>query len=166
MSKNSLDLIQSKIFNSESILDQVQQWKSEGFKIVFTNGCFDLLHLGHVHYLAQAATLGDKLILGLNSDASIKRLKGASRPIKDLENRQYILAGLQSIDAVVPFDSDTPFDLIKSILPDFLVKGGDWRPDQIVGGDFVLANGGVVKSLPFIEGHSTTSLVKKITDSQ
>lgn len=151
-----------KQHNFESIIPVVKAWKSAGEKIVFTNGCFDLIHYGHLHYLAQAAALGDRLIVGLNSDESVKRLKGTQRPIKDEINRSFLLASLACVDAVVLFSEDTPLKLIDLIRPNTLVKGGDWQPHQIVGSDIVLKAGGTVKSLAFVEGHSTTSLVEKI----
>jgi len=146
----------------ESISIAVNQWKSLGEKIVFTNGCFDLIHYGHLHYLAQAAALGDRLIVGLNSDDSVKRLKGSQRPIKDETNRSFLLASLACVDAVVLFSDDTPLKLIDLVRPNVLVKGGDWQPHQIVGSNIVLNDGGKVKSLAFVEGHSTTSLIEKI----
>ena len=158
--------IQEKVFkNTTAALPLIQQWKKEGFKIVFTNGCFDLIHIGHVLYLEDAKSLGDKLIVGLNSDTSVSRLKGAHRPIKDEYNRSHILAALASVDAVIVFENDDPLTLIKDISPDILVKGGDWRPDQIVGSDFVLSNGGEVRSLRFVEGYSTTKMEEKIKNS-
>ncbi len=158
--------IQEKVFkNTAAALTLIQQWKKEGFKIVFTNGCFDLIHIGHVLYLEDAKSLGDKLIVGLNSDASVSRLKGAHRPIKDEYNRSHILAALASVDAVIVFENDDPLTLIKDISPDILVKGGDWRPDQIVGSDFILSNGGEVRSLRFVEGYSTTKMEEKIKNS-
>jgi len=166
MSKNIIQKINSKILDADSMKIRIANWRSEGLTIVFTNGCFDLLHRGHISYLAAAAELGDKLIVGLNSDASVQRLKGKERPIKDLENRQFILANLESIDAVISFEEDTPIKLIEKILPDFLVKGGDWKPDQIVGSELVLHNGGKVLSLPFIDGQSTTNFVEKISNSK
>ncbi len=152
----------SKQHNFETITTTVRTWKSTGEKIVFTNGCFDLIHYGHLHYLAQAAALGDRLIVGLNSDESVKRLKGEQRPIKDEINRSFLLASLACVDGVVLFSEDTPLNLINLIRPNILVKGGDWQPHQIVGSDIVLKDGGTVKSLTFVEGHSTTSLVEKI----
>lgn len=158
--------IQEKVFkNTVAVLPLIQQWKKEGFKIVFTNGCFDLIHIGHVLYLEDAKSLGDKLIVGLNSDASVSRLKGAHRPIKDEYNRSHILAALASVDAVIIFENDDPLELIQLISPDTLVKGGDWRPDQIVGSDFVMSNGGEVRSLRFVEGYSTTKMEEKIKNS-
>lgn len=139
-----------------------QKWKKVGLKVVFTNGCFDLLHYGHLHYLAEARALGDKLIIGVNSDASVSRLKGAHRPIKDEKSRLLMLASLFYVDAVVSFSEDTPYELIKLVVPSILVKGGDWPVDQIVGADIVLENGGEVKNLSFIEGYSTTALEEKI----
>jgi D-beta-D-heptose 7-phosphate kinase/D-beta-D-heptose 1-phosphate adenosyltransferase len=130
-------------------------------KIVFTNGCFDIIHSGHVLYLDEAKSLGDILVLGLNSDASIKRLKGENRPVNTLQDRAIVLAGLSCIDYIISFNEDTPIQLIKNIMPDVLVKGGDWQPEQIVGSDVVIKNGGEVKSLQFIEGKSTTGIIEK-----
>ena len=157
--------IQAKIQSWETIQSTVSQWKSAGEKIVFTNGCFDILHFGHIHYLAEASDLGDRLVIGLNSAASVKRLKGEHRPINDEATRQHLLAALEFVDAVVVFEDDTPLELIKIILPDVIVKGGDWKPEQIVGSDIVLKNGGEVKSLVFKEGYSTTSIEEKIRKS-
>jgi len=158
--------IQEKVFKSTDLLmPLVNQWKNECYRIVFTNGCFDLIHIGHVFYLEEANALGDKLIVGLNSDASVSRLKGPNRPIKDEYNRSHILAALASVDAVVIFENDDPLQLILDVKPDILVKGGDWRPDQIVGSEFVLSNGGVVKSLRFVEGYSSTMIEEKIRQS-
>jgi rfaE bifunctional protein nucleotidyltransferase chain/domain len=145
--------IQAKIQSWEAIQSTISQWKSAGEKIVFTNGCFDILHFGHIHYLAEASDLGDRLVIGLNSAASVKRLKGEHRPINDEATRQHLLAALEFVDAVVVFEEDTPLELIKIILPDVIVKGGDWKPEQIVGSDIVLSNGGEVKSLAFKEGY-------------
>lgn len=157
--------IQSKIQSWETIQASASKWKSAGEKIVFTNGCFDILHFGHIHYLAEASDLGDRLVIGLNSAASVKRLKGEHRPINDEATRQHLLAALEFVDAVVIFEEDTPLELIRIILPDVIVKGGDWKPEQIVGSDIVLANGGEVKSLAFKEGYSTTSIEEKIRKS-
>jgi D-glycero-beta-D-manno-heptose 1-phosphate adenylyltransferase len=157
-----LKKIHQKIQDFDQIEVTVRQWQAAGKMVVFTNGCFDLLHYGHLHYLADARDLGDKLIVGLNSAASVRRLKGEHRPINDELTRQHLLAALEVVDAVVVFESDTPLDLICRVAPDILVKGGDWRPEQIVGSDFVLKNGGKVMSLPFVEGYSTTNLEAKI----
>ena len=154
--------IHKKIKTFDEIERSVEQWKTNNLKIVFTNGCFDLLHYGHLHYLAAARDLGDRLVVGLNSADSVKRLKGAHRPLNDELTRQHLLAALAFVDAVVVFEEDTPFELIKRIKPHILVKGGDYALHQIVGADIVLENGGQVLSLPFIEGYSTTQLEQKI----
>jgi rfaE bifunctional protein nucleotidyltransferase chain/domain len=138
--------------------------ENAGKKIVFTNGCFDILHRGHVTYLAEAKKLGDLLVLGLNSDASVKRLKGPERPINNENDRKYVMSQLKSVDFVEIFTEDTPLELIKKISPKILVKGGDWKIDQIVGGKEVIASGGNVFSLKFVDGYSTTSLIHKIQD--
>ena len=129
---------------------------------MFTNGVFDILHVGHISYLAKASALGDKLVIGLNADASVKRLKGESRPINHQDNRAKLLAALFFVNAVVVFDEDTPKELIAAILPDVLVKGADYSIDNIVGASEVLANGGSVKTIDFIDGHSSTSLIEKM----
>lgn len=131
-------------------------------RVVFTNGCFDLLHRGHVQYLYAARALGDALVVGLNTDASVRRLKGESRPVVPLEDRLYVLAGLGCVDAVTPFGEDTPRDLIAELLPDILVKGGDYAPDDVVGGREVRAAGGEVRILPFVEGRSTTAIIERM----
>ncbi len=131
-------------------------------KIVFTNGCFDILHKGHVAYLNEAKKLGDILIVGVNSDASVQRLKGPTRPVNKQNDRAYVLSQLKSVDFVEIFDEDTPLNLIKKIMPNILVKGGDWKPEQIVGSKEVQQGGGVVYSLQFIEGYSTTSIISRI----
>jgi rfaE bifunctional protein nucleotidyltransferase chain/domain len=131
-------------------------------KIVFTNGCFDILHKGHVAYLAEAKKLGDILIIGLNSDESVKRLKGSERPINSEKDRAFVLMGLKSVDYVEIFTEDTPLNLIKEIMPQVLVKGGDWKIEQIVGASEVMQNGGKVFSLQFVDGYSTTSIIHKI----
>jgi D-glycero-beta-D-manno-heptose 1-phosphate adenylyltransferase len=133
-----------------------------GKKIVFTNGCFDILHRGHVSYLNEAKNLGDLLVIGLNSDASVKRLKGSERPINKERDRQYVLEALKSVDKVEIFEEDTPLNLIKLLRPMVLVKGGDWSLDQIVGAKEVISWGGEVLSLSFVDGYSTTGIIKKI----
>ena len=136
--------------------------RAEKKKIVFTNGCFDILHAGHVDYLAKAKALGDVLVVGLNSDSSVKKLKGKYRPIVSQSNRAKVLSGLESVDMVVIFSEPTPISLIKAVKPDVLVKGGDWAVKDIVGYDFVLSRGGVVKSLSYLKGFSTRGLISKI----
>jgi len=131
-------------------------------KVVFTNGCFDILHYGHIKYLKSARSRGDILVVGLNSDASVKKLKGDKRPINTQKERAEILAALESVDHVVIFSQDTPYKLIKSLKPDVLVKGGDWKKEKIVGADIVLANGGKCLSLPYVKDRSTTNTIKKL----
>jgi D-glycero-beta-D-manno-heptose 1-phosphate adenylyltransferase len=138
----------------------VQGWKAQGLEIVFTNGCFDLLHLGHLKYLAEARGLGGKLVVGINSDASVRKLKGEQRPIHGIEMRTVQMAALAFVDLVVVFEQDTPLQLIELLTPDVLVKGGDYAPEQIVGADWVVEHGGDVKSLEFVEGMSTTKLIE------
>lgn len=154
--------LESKIYSREALVEQCLEWKNQGLKIVFTNGCFDILHEGHVRYLAEARGLGNKLVLGLNSDASVSRLKGPSRPINPQGSRAIVLAGLSAVDAVCVFEEDTPYEMIESLLPDILVKGGDWKTEQIVGSNLVLDHGGQVFSLSFHEGYSTTRIEQKI----
>jgi rfaE bifunctional protein nucleotidyltransferase chain/domain len=155
--------ILDKIMAFDDALKLVKSWRSKSEKIVFTNGVFDILHPGHVIYLDQARALGTKLILGLNSDASAKAQgKGPNRPINDENSRATVLAGLASVDLIVKFNDPTPLSLIETILPNVLVKGGDYSLDQIVGAEIVTGNGGVVKSIPFVEGSSTTSIEQKI----
>jgi len=157
--------IQSKIQSWEAAKVTVQTWQEAGRRVVFTNGCFDLLHYGHIHYLAEARALGDHLAVGLNSAASVKRLKGAGRPINDENTRSYLLAALQCVDLVVTFEEDTPLKLIETLLPDVLVKGGDYTIDTIVGAKAVMTRGGEVRALPFVEGYSTTAIENKIRNS-
>lgn len=146
----------------QNILKAIKTEKAKGKKVVFTNGCFDILHRGHVTYLQQARDMGDILIVGINSDASVKRLKGAERPVNQLEDRAYVLSALKSVDIVIPFDEDTPLDLIKLIMPDILVKGGDYTIDRIVGAKEVIAHGGSVEIIPFVPGKSTSSIIDVI----
>jgi len=147
--------------DSKALVEKLNSIRN-GKKIVFTNGCFDLLHIGHVKYLKEAKSKGDFLVVGINADASVKRLKGPTRPIQNETDRSEILAALESVDATIIFTEDTPENLIKMVHPDILVKGGDWKINQIVGGEFVHSYGGQVLSLLFIEGKSTTSIVSKI----
>lgn len=160
--KNSLELIQGKIKDWDAAQQQIRQWQDQGLEVVFTNGCFDLIHFGHLHYLAAAKDLGDKLVIGLNSADSVSRLKGSHRPINDEQTRQYSLAALQFVDLVVDFEEDTPKALIDLLIPDILVKGGDYAIEDIVGADTVLEYGGQVKNLDFIEGYSTSNIEEKI----
>lgn len=142
---------------TQAFLDQNKEKK-----IVFTNGCFDILHSGHVSYLNEAKQQGDILVVGLNSDKSVKRLKGESRPVNSERDRKYLLENLKCVDLVIIFEEDTPYDLISTLKPKVLVKGGDWAVEQIVGHDVVLANGGVVKSLSFKDGYSTTNILAQV----
>ena len=149
-------------FYRESGLDEIKKVKGRQKKIVFTNGCFDILHAGHVDYLGKAKALGDCLVVGVNSDASVKRLKGSERPINNLADRMTILSSLEAVDYVVPFEEDTPLDIIKAIGPDVLVKGGDYQIGDIVGADFVTEHGGKVMTIPCVEGKSTTGIINKV----
>lgn len=150
------------LVTEDELLRLVNMTRSYGEKIVMTNGCFDILHPGHVAYLEQAKALGHKLIVAVNDDASVKRLKGTERPINKVTDRMKVLSGLESVDWVVPFTEDTPARIIAKILPDVLVKGGDWTVAQIAGADAVLAHGGEVRTLTFVDGHSTTKIIEKI----
>jgi len=150
-----------KILSLEELLEELEPLKGKK-KIVFTNGCFDLLHAGHAHYLNECKKLGDLLVVGINSDNSIRRIKGEKRPILPLELRAYLLSSLSAVDYVVPFEEETPIRLIKAIKPDFLVKGGDWKIENIVGADFVQSYGGKVLTIPFKFDISTTKIVEEI----
>jgi D-glycero-beta-D-manno-heptose 1-phosphate adenylyltransferase len=161
-----LEFIKSKLYTREQLSRALAIWRFKDEKIVFTNGCFDILHKGHVTYLAQAAQLGDILIVGLNSDISIKKLgKGANRPIQDQDSRSLILASLHYVTVVVIFDEDTPTNLIKYIQPDILVKGGDWKPEQVAGYEIVKSYGGEVIIIDYLPGFSTTTIIEKIRNS-
>lgn len=158
--------INKKIYlDHEQLSKKVSEWKQNNDIIVFTNGCFDILHLGHVQYLKEAKLLGTKLIVAANSDNSVANIKGKHRPIQNEEGRINLLASLEYIDAVTIFNDETPYELIKILIPNILVKGGDWKPEQIIGSDMVLQNGGKVLSLNFMEGYSTTSIESKIIES-
>jgi len=155
--------VTNKVLSWLALKRRAAAWRRAGHRIVFTNGCFDLLHPGHVRYLQAAKRLGDKLIVGINSDGSVRRLgKGARRPLVPQAARAEVIAALEMVDAVAIFDQPTPLDLIRVVQPDVLVKGGDWSPERIVGADVVRARGGTVRSLPFVPGYSTTTLVKRI----
>lgn len=151
-----------KIKNLEESILQVAEWQALGQKIVFTNGCFDIVHLGHIDYLEKARSLGHKLVLGLNTDASVARLKGPTRPVVNQYARGRMMAAFAFIDLVILFDEPTPKELIETLKPDILVKGNDYALGQIVGADFVLANGGEVKTIALVEGYSTSKLIAKI----
>lgn len=153
------------IYTKEEFIKVRQELNGESRKVVFTNGCFDIVHRGHVEYLREAKSLGDYLVIGLNSDDSVRRLKGVSRPLQNQNDRAYVLDNLKCVDAVIIFGEDTPYELIKSVLPDFLVKGGDWKEEDIVGSDIVTENGGKVISLKFVNSYSTTNLINKIKNS-
>ncbi len=151
------------VLDDASLAVRLAAWRAERKKIVFTNGCYDILHPGHVDFLARARSLGDVLVLGLNSDASVRRLgKGEDRPINSFPVRAFVLAHLASVDAVIRFDEDTPLRLVRDVLPDVLVKGGDWSVEHIVGRDIVEEYGGKALSLPLLQGYSTTALVEYI----
>ena len=158
----NIDRIHSKIISGDTLNRALSIEKFKGKKLVFTNGCFDILHRGHVQYLMQAADLGEILVIGLNSDASVKQLKGDSRPIQDENTRAEILASLSFVSYVVIFEEETPYNLINQVQPDILVKGGDYVIEKIVGYDIVTSRGGKVLTIPFVEGHSTTSIISRI----
>jgi rfaE bifunctional protein nucleotidyltransferase chain/domain len=160
--KTTLEIIKGKIFYANELRASLNIWRLQEKKIVFTNGCFDLLHLGHIDYLSKAADMADKLIIGLNSDVSTSALKGPSRPIIDQFSRSIMLASFSFVDAVIIFDDPTPLPLIEWIKPDILVKGADYTIDQIVGSDLVLQYGGDVKTIEYLEGYSTSAIEKKI----
>ena len=162
MSRNIEQTLLNKISDLPAAISQVTAWKSEGKKVVFTNGVFDLIHIGHITYLSKAAELGDKLIIGLNADSSVKRIKGESRPINPQDSRAALLASFFFVDAVVVFEEDTPLNLITALMPDILIKGADYTIDNIVGAKEIMANGGEVKTITFVEGHSSTAIIQKI----
>lgn len=157
--------LQTKILSFSALEGQLEKWRNANQKIVFTNGCFDLLHFGHVDYLAKARDLGDRLVVGLNTDGSIKRIKGTTRPINNEESRAALLAGMAYVDAVVLFDEETPINLISMIMPDILVKGGDYSIKEIVGHEIVLNDKGEVRTIDFVEGYSSSVLIEKIKNS-
>ncbi len=167
--KNKLDRLRENwrervAADFDSAADRVREWKKEGLVVSFTNGCFDLLHPGHMHSLMEARSFGDKLVVGLNSDESVRKLKGMDRPIIQLEDRIAMLTAVRWVDLVVPFDEKDPEKLIEAVLPDVLVKGGDYRPENIAGAETVLKNGGKVYTLGFMEGYSSSRLLKKIRE--
>jgi|TARA_B110000263_G_scaffold146732_1_gene127277 rfaE bifunctional protein nucleotidyltransferase chain/domain len=159
---SELHKINDKIISLEELKARIESWKANGKKIVFTNGCFDILHRGHVEVLAKTADLGDKLIIGLNSDSSIKKLKKENRPIVDEKSRALLLAAFSFVDAIVLFSEQTPINLIAEIKPDILAKGGDYEIQEIVGHNIVQGNGGEVITIPLTEGFSSTNIIDKI----
>jgi rfaE bifunctional protein nucleotidyltransferase chain/domain len=162
----SVSSIPDKIFTLDGLLHQVKRWRLHNKKIVFTNGVFDILHEGHIASLSEAASYGHVLIVGVNTDASVKRLKGESRPVNNENSRALLLASLVMTDGILLFDEDTPLNLISAILPDVLVKGGDYTIDQIAGAREVMANGGEVKIVPILEGFSTTAIIQKMKETR
>lgn len=159
---NRLELIEEKISTAQDLLGKLAGWEFFGKKVVWTNGCFDLLHLGHIDYLSKAKDLGDILIVGVNTDKSVKRIKKEGRPITDEKSRAMLVAALGIVDFVVPFDEDTPYEMIKIIQPDILVKGSDYKVEDIVGYDVVKAKGGEVVTIDFLSGYSTSVIEEKI----
>jgi len=171
---STIKIVTDKIYAKDKLLAAIEGWKAENQKVVFTNGVFDIIHRGHIEYLAQTAAFGDKLIIAVNADASVKRLgKGDSRPLQDEDSRAIIIAALAFVDAVIIFDDDTPFKLISDIQPEVLIKGGDYDADctdssdkkYIVGSDVVKNNGGIVEVIQFVDGYSTTKIEEKIKNS-
>lgn len=158
---NSFKIIRDKIITWQELYDLRQRWAASKLKVVFTNGCFDIVHYGHISYLSKAADLGNKLIIALNSDSSVKKIKGESRPINNEMARASLLASLFFVDAVVLFNDETPYNLISLILPDILVKGNDYKEEEIAGADVVRANGGQIILIPLVKGYSTTSIINK-----
>jgi D-glycero-beta-D-manno-heptose 1-phosphate adenylyltransferase len=153
--------IASKILSPEDLLKRIAFWRTLGDKIVFTNGCFDILHAGHIHLLYSCNTYGDRIVIGLNADSSVKRLKGDSRPVNDQHARAALLSSIELVDAVVIFEEDTPEKLIQALKPDVLVKGGDWEKKNIVGSSFVESYGGTVETIPYLDGFSTSEIIAK-----
>ncbi len=160
------DIIQKKVLDQSSLNHQLGLWRFMEKKIVFSNGCFDILHLGHIDYLCKAADLGDVLLIGINSDKSVSAIKGPQRPINDERQRSLVMASLHFIDGVVIFDAATPYELIKMVQPDVLVKGADYKPEDIVGADIVKAKGGKIMTLDYLPGYSTTLIEQKIRNVQ
>jgi rfaE bifunctional protein nucleotidyltransferase chain/domain len=158
----NLERIHQRILSWDDLARNLHLWRFQQKKIVFTNGCFDLVHLGHIDYLSKAADLGDVLIVGLNTDDSVSRLKGPSRPLVDQHARATLMASFRFVDAVVLFDQPTPYELIQLVQPDILVKGKDYKAEDVVGYDIVTAKGGKVETIDLVEGYSTTHLVQKI----
>jgi rfaE bifunctional protein nucleotidyltransferase chain/domain len=159
---NYLELFQSKIVTKEDLKPLLSYWRFKKQKIVFSNGCFDLLHKGHIEYLSRAASFGDVLIIGLNTDQSVRNIKGTDRPVQDESSRALVLASLRIVTSIVLFDEETPYNLIKFIQPDILVKGADYKEDEIVGADIVKNKGGAIKTVQLTTGYSTSGIIEKI----
>ena len=164
--KTPEDFTRKIITTQEKLNSLLEKWSDQHDKIVFTNGCFDIVHRGHIDYLFRASKLGSKLMVGVNSDASVQAIKGPNRPVQDEESRMYLLAALEFVNAVVLFTDSTPLNLIKKVRPDVLVKGADYKPEEIVGYHEVNSWGGEVTTLEFIEGYSTSKIVKKIKETE
>lgn len=156
---------QHKILTLKNALSLASEWQKSGEKIVFTNGCFDIIHAGHIKLLEAAKSKGDKLIVALNTDASIRKIKGINRPVNGQDSRGIVIAAMGCVDLVIFFDEDTPIDLIKSLSPDILVKGSDYKISNIVGADFVIANGGTVETISLVNNYSTTSIINRIVNN-
>ncbi len=161
---NYLEILNQKIINKEKLTPLLTYWRLKNHRLVFTNGCFDILHRGHIEYLAKAASLGDVLVIGLNTDQSVKNIKGPQRPVQDEKSRALVLASLTFVTAVVFFNEDTPYNLIEQIKPDVLVKGADYQKEDIVGADVVESNGGEIITVNLTEGYSTSSVINKIKE--
>ncbi|HOI31799.1 MAG: D-glycero-beta-D-manno-heptose 1-phosphate adenylyltransferase [Bacteroidales bacterium] len=161
-----LEILQNKILEPAKLENMLSLWRFQDKKIVFTNGCFDILHRGHIEYLSKAADLGDVLIVGLNTDSSVSRIKGPKRPVVDEQSRALLLAALHFSTAIVLFDESTPYDLIRKIQPDILVKGKDYKAEEVVGYDIVTAKGGKVETITLVDGFSTTGLIQKLIGDQ
>ncbi len=154
--------VSAKIHSLQSLEKLLNHWRKAGKTIVFTNGCFDLLHLGHADYLSKAASLGDVMVVGVNTDASVSRIKGPDRPITDEKSRSFLMASFEFVDAVVLFDEPTPYSLIRAVQPNILVKGKDYKAEEVVGYDIVTANGGRVETIDLMEGYSSSAIIQKI----
>ncbi|MDN5350337.1 MAG: D-glycero-beta-D-manno-heptose 1-phosphate adenylyltransferase [Bacteroidales bacterium] len=160
-----LEILQNKILEPAKLENLLAIWRFQEKKIVFTNGCFDILHRGHIEYLSKAADLGDVLIIGLNTDSSVSRIKGLNRPVVDEQSRAMLLAALHFTTAIVYFDDPTPYELIKKVQPDILVKGKDYKAEDVVGYDIVVAKGGKVETIELVKGFSTTTILQKIIEN-
>lgn len=160
-----MEKTEDKIFTQDLLAEQVRNWQQSGLKVVFSNGCFDILHLGHIDYLEKARDKGDKLIIGLNTDASVRHLKGEKRPINSEYSRARMLAALEFVDGITFFSEQTPLELIKKMKPNILVKGSDYLAENIVGADVVIENGGSVETIDLVEGYSTTDIINKIKEN-